>query len=382
MHRTHSSIQYISGLDGIRAIAIILVMFFHFTAGFAPALDQLGGFWTVVARASNVGWIGVDIFFVLSGFLITQVLSSNPIDISKYKNFVIKRGCRLLPAYIACLIIFSLVASIFSPDSKVLRNEHFLWTLTANIEASFGDRGALGDNTYSLVHFWSLAVEWHFYVSFPIILRLAGSRARAGVFLVLLALACRIAFVALGISDNAIYSFTICRVDSLATGVLLSAWFSEVSTESSRRFSLFGAFALIALLLILANSGWRFKTLLWLQTFGYSLISGSVALILLWVLKAPKSSVVPTFLEKHWLLAIGRSSYSLYIWHLVFFPCITNVVSKNVEGTTSQYVLSLIVSVILTAVFGSLSYRWVEFILLRRNAQPIVPGDAPQAARP
>jgi peptidoglycan/LPS O-acetylase OafA/YrhL len=382
MQRKYSSIQYVAGLDGVRAIAVILVMFFHFTASFAPALDRLGGFWAVVARASNVGWIGVDVFFVLSGYLITQVLSSNPIDISSYKRFVIRRGCRLLPAYIACLIIFLLVASIFSPDSKVLHKQYLLWTLTSNIEASFGDRGALGDSTYSLVHFWSLAVEWHFYLSIPVILRLVGSRATAAVLLVLLALACRLAFVNLGISDNAIYAFTICRIDSLAIGVLLAAWSSRISTESSKRVSLLGAFILATMLLILANSGWRFKTLLWVQIFGYSLISVSVAMILQWVLKAPMDSPVLKFLEKDWLSAIGRASYSLYIWHLVFFPAIMYLVHRTVEGIALQYVVSVASATVISAALGAMSYRWVEFLCLRRIAQSVASEGVAQVTHP
>lgn len=372
--RSFSSLSYIPGLDGIRAIAVIMVMVFHFTAGFAPELEGLGGFWSVLARLCNVGWLGVDIFFVISGFLIARVLAMQPIEsFSIYRRFIARRIRRLVPAYVACLLVFVLVASMLSPESKVLRNQYLLWTLTANIEGSFGDRAALADTNFSLVHFWSLAVEWHFYILFPFVLWAARSAVRGALILIVLAIACRLAFVSLGMSDNAVYSFTFCRIDSLAMGVLLAAWAPGVSVRSSGRIALLGAILLGTMMLVLADSGWRFKTLVWLQTFGYSAIAAAVAMILLWVLNATRQSPLLQMLETDWVTVTGRSSYSLYVWHLVFFPFIVKLVRSNVFGVAAQYLVALVVGLTVSAVLGVVSYRWVELRFLKgRSAVGVV----------
>lgn len=166
--RSFSSIRYIPGLDGIRAIAVTLVILFHYTSAFSMDLNELGGFWKLIARGLNAGWVGVDIFFVISGFLIAKTIALRPINsFPAYSAFMVRRFLRLAPAYVMCLFVFALVASQLTPESKVFHNQYLLWTLTANIESSFGDRTALSDENFSLVHFWSLALEWHFYIFFP-----------------------------------------------------------------------------------------------------------------------------------------------------------------------------------------------------------------------
>lgn len=169
-------------------------------------------------------------------------------------------------------------------------------------------------------------------------------------------------------SDNAVYSFTFCRIDSLAIGVLLSVLAPKLSTKSSQQIGIYGAALLLVILLTLTNSDWRFKSLIWLQTLGYSTISIAVAMIMLWVLNAQKNSVLLKLLESHWLLAIGRASYSLYIWHLVFFPYILKFVRSNVGGAASQYMTTLAVSVTCTTIFGLISYRWCELNFSRSKS--------------
>jgi len=366
--RDASSLSYIPGLDGVRAIAVLVVMTFHFTAGFVPQLRLLGVGWQVFAGVAGTGWVGVDIFFVLSGYLIAKVLETRPVSsIAGYSNFIGRRFRRLAPPYIFCLLVFGAVAWLFVPGSKAFNNQYLLWTLTSNIEASFGDRNALGDPYFSLVHFWSLAVEWHFYLLFPLLVFMTGSVKRAAGVLVAAALACRMAFVHFGVSDNAIYSFSLCRADSLALGCLLAC----INLNDYKRYrsaaGLIGVLVFVALLSSLALDSKPFKMVSWLKMVGYTALSVAIAMMLFAVLQSSPQSKVTRALEQKWLVWIGRASYSLYIWHLVFFPWIQATVARQNYDIRLQYLLTLVISMSVSFLAGSISFRFIEAPFMRRR---------------
>ena len=170
MKHKNESIKYIRGLDGLRAIAVVLVTFFHYSNFFPEFKNSIP--WSFF----SAGWAGVDIFFVLSGYLIAKMLLSNPVSsIKSYGTYIAKRARRLLPAYLACSIICISALYIFSIDQKLIDNQYLIWTLSSNIQTIFGDRTALWGSHITLVHFWSLALEWQFYITFPIALAITRS---------------------------------------------------------------------------------------------------------------------------------------------------------------------------------------------------------------
>lgn len=370
---SNASLKYIPGLDGLRAFSVLLVIFFHFIAPFASRLevgDPIGQFLSVVAR---VGWVGVDIFFVISGYLIAKIWSGKKMTLSQggvrnggYASFLIRRARRLLPAYIVCVCAFFVVALFLSPGSKVLGNLHLLLTMTSNIESSFGDRHALSDNLFSMVHFWSLAVEWHFYIIFPLLVFIFDSIKKAALSLFFVALFSRILFFAVGLSDNATYSFSFCRFDSLAVGALIAACGMDSLGRKWKTPLLFGSVFFLMLMCGVYFSNGSFKSLPWLQMFGYTLISVSIGFVLIGILRAPENSLFVRVLELRWVSLIGRSSYSIYIWHLVFFPLIMAFSVRTFHGTGSQIFASTLIAAITTAVFSSLSYLFVEKKTLSR----------------
>lgn len=370
--RAFAPIRYIPGLDGVRAIAVILVILFHYTARFYPDLKIFGGELGFLARVLNLGWVGVDIFFVVSGFLIAKILSTKPIDsIDKYKTFVYRRALRLIPAYFVCLVFFLIVAMTVAPDSKVLKNQYLLWSFSANIESSFGDRSALEDNSFSMVHFWSLALEWHFYLLFPVIVALVGSICRAAILLVLIAIATRVVFHQIGMSDNALYSFTFCRIDSLAFGCMLAILPKRTFDARTQLLLAVGLTLFFFTEFTLAVSEGAFKLIAWLQIYGYSLIAVSIALIILGVINSPPESWLIRSLELPWLVTIGRSSYSLYIWHLVFFPSIYNFAKIQFSELPFQFGAAIFAGVCVTAFFGGLSYNFIEVPVLTKRSKLI-----------
>lgn len=369
--RNLSNISYVKGLDGIRAIAVLLVIFHHL----APflALSKFGVFGKILILIAKLGWVGVDIFFVISGYLIAEVLTKRPItSLSKYKTFVIARAWRLLPAYLVCLIVFSLFAIFFTPDSKVLSNSLSLWTLTTNFQSSFIDRAGLIDSHFNLVHFWSLALEWHFYLMFPILIYLLRGNSFAAIFIIILALLTRIVFQTIGTSDNAIYCFTLCRLDGFGMGILLSILSRRHLPVAKDIIGILGLGALIILMLTIGYDHTQYKKIMWLQSFGYTFIPLAIAMSLLPIV-SDESKMLVKYLEKPLLLSIGQKSYSLYIWHLVFAPSLVLLIgSINLDPITSD-ILIFLFALVVTFIAGNLSYKFVElkFYLLHRSKNKV-----------
>lgn len=359
--RDASSLRYVTGLDGLRAISMMLVVLFHYTSYFSSSLSESGGAWSGIVRIASTGWIGVDVFFVISGFLITTTLLKRPVySVASYAKFIQRRAVRLLPAYVASLLIFSLVALLIDPHSKVLKNEYLLWTFTASLQSLFGDRVALADQHFTMAHFWTLAVEWHFYIVFPILVARFHSYFRPALALLLVAISFRVACHFAGISDNGIYTFTLCRIDSIAVGCLLALVPSHLRSRQSAAAGVLGAAMFVAIWIALACSNVPFKTLAWLQTFGYTLLAVSVALMIYRIIHSSPRSPIVRALEFKPLASIGRASYSLYIWHVPFYPAIALLAQRNFADIRLAYLVAVAAGVLVTAVLGSLSYLLVE----------------------
>ncbi|NPT39244.1 acyltransferase family protein [Paraburkholderia xenovorans] len=369
--RDASSLRYVAGLDGLRAISMMLVVLFHYTSYFSSSLAELGGAWTGVVRIASTGWIGVDVFFVISGFLITTTLLKRPVDsLASYSTFIRRRAVRLLPAYVASLLIFTLVALLSDPHDKVLGNEYLLWTFTASLQSLLGDRVALADQYFSMAHFWTLAVEWHFYLVFPLLVARCRSYFRPAVALLLIAVAFRVICHFAGISDNGIYTFTLCRIDSIAVGCLLALVPARLGSRRSAVAGMLGAVLFISIWIALALSDVPFKTLAWLQTLGYTLLAVSIALMIYRVIHSSAHSAIVRALEFRPLASMGRASYSLYIWHLPFYPAIALAAQDRFTDVRLAYLVAMLTGVVMTAVLGGLSYRLVESRFTR--ARPAV----------
>lgn len=363
MHITNirklSSIEYIKGLDGVRAIAVLLVIIHHYLMPFSIYLTHgiLGNLTVMLAK---IGWVGVDMFFVISGFLITQILTKRPVnDFQDYIVFITNRAWRLLPAYVICLLVFTFVAFELNPNSKVLNNSASLWLLISNLQSSFVDRTALVDNQFSLIHFWSLALEWHFYVIIPLLFWLLRSYWLVASMLLIVAIVTRLTFQKAGISDNAIYAFTLCRLDAFAMGIFLSIIAPKIRHQFIPILGIAGVVLFVSVLLIIAFNAHPFKKIAWLQSYGYTIIALGFALALLSVITNQAKSLVG-ILESKILVGIGRRSYSLYIWHLVFFPLITQTIVSYKLETYTTIALVLITASILSLITTLISYQWIE----------------------
>src|SRR5262245_8154482 len=163
---------HIPALDAIRGLAIVVVMLYRFGGGGegpASAVEH--------SRLIGLGSHGVDLFFVLSGFLITGILFDAKGKLHYFRNFYMRRALRIFPLYYAALAVMlwllPLVSATFATEVQpAVDAQGWLWLYGANVLQSVRGSWCLGP----LNHFWSLAIEEHFYLAWPAVIFLSSRR--------------------------------------------------------------------------------------------------------------------------------------------------------------------------------------------------------------
>jgi peptidoglycan/LPS O-acetylase OafA/YrhL len=223
---------HLRSLDGLRGLAVLVVMLLHFTTAMTPLTGSAAA---TVRSVFQLGWIGVDLFFVLSGFLITGILADNRGSDRYFSAFYARRALRILPVYVAALVVvFHIVPAVYAPHPAMGRGtELSFWLFVANFRTLPYDVAKL------VGHFWSLAIEEQFYLLWPLVVCFASPRAARGIALATIVVEPVLRFAALrmGIDGNAVYHYTPFRLDGLAMGAFVALELREESgAERLRRW--------------------------------------------------------------------------------------------------------------------------------------------------
>lgn len=344
-------IKHLAALDGIRGVAVLMVMVFHgWQAG------MLGS--NSIAKVAIAGQTGVDLFFVLSGFLITRILIATRQSEGYFRTFYIRRILRIFPLYYAFLVFeYFLRPWLMGENGVPVGQSWWYWMYLQNVPDTFHGLQASGPN-----HFWSLAVEEHFYLLWPVLIYSTPTRLLKWLCLFVFAVAFGFrAWFLYGLNVGVFY-FTLCRIDGLALGALLAVFEAEQKLERMKAaFPMILCFSGIAMSLIwlrVSGEGTR-----WVQLFKFSVIAAFYAALIGWC-AVSQQKVFQAGLNIAPLRLTGRISYSLYVLH----PFCYSLVFLKIFPS-SRSVAVLIVGMLSTFCAASLSYRFFEqpFLRLKRH---------------
>jgi peptidoglycan/LPS O-acetylase OafA/YrhL len=304
---------HIPALDGLRGIAILLVILRHCTSQIPEPVGRLGTIYNNFV--GSLGW-GVVLFFVLSGFLITGILLDTRRDKNYFLNFYGRRTLRIFPLYYGTIFAFGVACLFhaFGPDNRLFVHR-FPWLAiyTTNLCITWRNDWSFIFNGHSLGHFWSLAVEEQFYLIWPLIVL----RCSTGVFksVCLLAIVGGFAarmFLLYGLHDFlGTIVFLPCQSDSLALGASLAVLVRE------RRQLV----ATLAWPCALTGAGIWMATLLDLNQMLTTGISG-FAIMSAGTLSLCLFHPVSKCFQLRVLRAFGKYSYGIYVLHVIILPFI------------------------------------------------------------
>ncbi len=348
--------KYVRGIDGIRALAVLAVVIYHMNKHFLPG-----------------GFSGVDVFFVVSGFVVAgSLMRHSGADFGRFAvEFYARRMLRILPALLFCLVVCSLIAALFIPGSRGFLGRHIPMT---GFFAVFGWSnyflvGRAGDyfspimDFNPFMHTWSLGVEEQFYLVFPPLFylwfRFSNARLKAAKILSfsLASLFClSILYSIKQTANEPLRAFFLLpsRFWELAAGAMLFQFLQRRNLSPSTGMQsgvMWSGLALIIAGFLFADEG-RFP-------FPYALLAVSGSLLLIFgLVSAMESSavgapVLTRILEHPALVYFGVRSYSIYLWHWPVF-----VFLRWTTGFDQAW--QLLLGLALTLCLAEISFRFVE----------------------
>jgi peptidoglycan/LPS O-acetylase OafA/YrhL len=365
--------SHVPALDGIRGLAILLILMLHLmVSNTVTGSRVMDG---VVAFLGSF-WVGVDLFFVLSGFLITGILFDSLTDDGFFRKFYARRFLRIFPLYYGFL--FLLLA--------LTRPLHLAWNgmqwMLLTYLQNTGLVTPLGryelyfpthtPSLISLNHFWSLAVEEQFYLFWPLVVFLVRDRRRLiGVALgaSILALILRILANWQGASPFLIYSFTPFRMDSLLLGACLALLMRGESRTIVIRLARPVLVITLSVLFAygIANHQFSGRDAGFIQTGGYTLIAIAGAALIAETFH--ERSLTQSIFRNRLMRFLGKYSYGIYVFHFPLDTLLTVLTRHFISNFVHSKAIAVVAGAFLiggaSILVAVISYTFYEYPLLK-----------------
>lgn len=364
-------------LDALRFFAF-LVVFFHHALPADASLYTAVGFpsdltrWLLVAK--RAGGYGVDLFFALSSYLITELLireyhHRGSIDIWA---FYVRRALRIWPLYFAFLAITILIVPYLFPA------DDFNWKYALTFTLFVGNWAYVWWGVpFSVASpLWSVSVEEQFYLAWPLLIFFIGVRRipQIAVVMLVIALTMRMILAAAQVGDPAVWCNTFARLDPIALGALLAYGLGgrAPNLNTASRIAL-GASGLL----------FWFVTSSYFSLYGvsslitYPAVALGSIMLLIAALRPEANSFLRSPLSS--LVYLGRISYGLYVFHLFALAIMSQQLFVPVIGLQLGFTSRLIIGFFITVALAAISYRWLErpFLRLKDRFTYVVSTSAP-----
>jgi peptidoglycan/LPS O-acetylase OafA/YrhL len=363
-------------LDGLRGLAIFLVVLFHYVSQEGEAASTASRF---LQRFAILGWSGVDLFFVLSGFLIGGILIDARASSSYYRTFYARRFFRIIPLYYLWITGYIVLVSLAGAKIQAISNSgatlplgfriYFYYLFLQNFWS--GSFAGLAGAWFS--HLWSLAVEEQFYLIAPLIVRFVSPRRLPYVLGAVIALAP--AFRAIlrlmaGAPPSLVTFLMPSRADALAIGMCLAAFWRTDLVRTWLKGSIVKIYAAWGFFSLGVLSLWIWAPHsgnLWMQVPGFTCLALFYACLLL-ISLLHSTGPVATLMRMAWLKELGKVSYCIYIIHLVVnVGCHSVLLHKSPQISTPKGAAVTILAAAITYLVAKTSWLIIENPLLHRG---------------
>jgi peptidoglycan/LPS O-acetylase OafA/YrhL len=362
----------LKSLDGVRGLAVLAVVCFH-TLRIKHSHDIWGKVWVAIQEST---WAGVDLFFVLSGFLITGILLDSRRSTRYFTNFYARRTLRIAPVYYGVLIAALLVAPLVIGvqrmpvlHRRLIESQLWLWTYTANFLQASGAHTLPGFG-----HFWSLAVEEQFYWFWPLVVFFSSRRILLRICIAVCCVLPIVRFLLLehGSTPWALRQYTFTRIDTLLFGAMVAIVIRDRQWIGWARTAV--PWLAVASILALIWIGSRFgfipfeaRTTLIL---GYSAI-GTLSAVLIFRVATQDYSKLSKAMSSNVLAWFGNYSYGIYIFHIPVALAVSSFAGRQLTSARSEFICALFYFGIVLGISSGLAFLvWhcyeVHFLSLKK----------------